>query len=81
MKLFFCILFGVWMVWEFFDKYNYNVILYEKIKIFIYIFKIVSYKVDVEIFGLLNEIINRSILRCIINIVYSNLIGCRIFIC
>lgn len=67
------------MVWEFFDKYN--VILYEKIKIFIYIFKIVSYKVDVEIFGLLNEIINRSILRCIINIVYSNLIGCRIFIC
>lgn len=44
MKLFFCILFGVWMVWEFFDKYNYNVILYEKIKIFIYIFKIVGYK-------------------------------------
>lgn len=59
----------------------YNVILYEKLKIFIYVFKIVGYKVDGEIFGLLIEIINRSILRCIINIVYSNLIGCRIFIC
>lgn len=30
MKLFFCILFGVQMVWEFFDKYIYVMLYYMK---------------------------------------------------